>query len=40
MKKSYIKPTVDLVSLITEEKVTTDDSTLDGTMGFESNTLE
>ena len=36
MKKEYVKPEVEVISLIAEEAITNDDGLLDGEMGTES----
>ena len=36
MKKDYQKPEVEMISLVTTEKVTGDDDYVDGEMGLES----
>lgn len=39
MNKNYLKPDVEYISLVAQEKVTSeDDELLDGEMGLESNT--
>jgi len=36
MKKVYIKPDMEIISLITEEKITTEDALMNGELGIES----
>lgn len=36
MKKEYEKPEVELISLVTEEGIASDDDVIDGEMGLES----
>ena len=36
MKKEYQRPEVEMLSLITEEKITTGDDVIDGELGLES----